>query len=376
MLLKEKIIDRIRSEGPINFEAFMEMALFYPGLGYYSREITRIGRYGDFYTSPHLHPIFGAMIGRQMLEMWEVMERQSFKIVEMGAGEGYLLKDMFDYFKAFLSQEARDFMGGLSCAIVEMNPTVRDRQRRLLDDYSEMIEWFEDIEDLDSFAGCFLSNELLDSFPVRLIEMDEELKEVFVCIDDDNNLMEIKRPGSIEARKYLEEFNITLPRGYRTEINLRIRDWLYKINKKLREGFIMTIDYGYSAHDYYSEERNKGTLLCYHNHRVNDDPFSHIGEQDITAHINFSSLKKWGEDIGFSTIGFCEQGPYLVSLGIDGMIKELCGDVPDPVQTAKIKGLLLPEGMGESHKVMIQYKGNRSVVGLKGFTLRNRVDWL
>lgn len=375
-LLKQIIIDRIMSEGPINFEDFMEMALYYPGLGYYAKESTVIGRHGDFYTSSHLHPIFGAMIGRQIFEMWRIMEKPSFEVVEMGAGVGYLARDMLDYLSKTESEGLGEFFKDISYTIIEINPSFRKRQQGLLYGFLDKVKWVNDIEEIDTLTGCILSNELLDSFPVRLIEMNEDIEEIYVSIGFDGNLTEIDRPCSEEIRAYLEEFNITLPRGYRTEVNLRIKDWLAKVSRKLKEGFIITIDYGYSTRDYYSEERNRGTLLCYHGHRIEEDLFKYIGEQDITAHVNFSSVKKWGEDVGLETLGFCEQGPFLVSLGIDEVVKELCGEIPDPLETSKIKGLIMPEGMGESHKVMIQYKGEREIKALQGFNLRNRLRWL
>ncbi|MFN3396505.1 MAG: class I SAM-dependent methyltransferase [Thermodesulfovibrionales bacterium] len=375
-LLKQRIIDRIITEGPINFEDFMEMALYHPDLGYYSRESTEIGRHGDFYTSPHLHPIFGVMMGRQIFEMWMIMEKPSFQIVEMGAGEGYLARDMLDYLSKTKSERLREFFKNLSYTIIEINPSFRKRQQGLLYDFLDKVNWVNDIEEIDTLTGCLLSNELLDSFPVRLIEMAEDLKEIYVSIDGGGNLIEIKRPCGEEIRDYLEGFKVKLPSGYRTEINLRIKNWLIKVSEKLNEGFILTIDYGYPACDYYSEARNRGTLLCYHGHRIEEDPFKNLGEQDITAHVNFSSLKKWGEEVGLKTIGYCEQGPFLVSLGIDEIIEELYGEVPDPVEVSKIKGLIMPEGMGESHKVMIQYRGKREVKTLQGFNLRNRLRWL
>lgn len=347
------------------------MALYYPELGYYSRQSTVIGRQGDFYTSPHLHPIFGAMIGRQMVEFWQILGKTSFSIVEMGAGEGYLARDMLDYLRDF----EPDFFKNLSYTIIERNPSIRARQEGLLSDFAGKVKWVYDMDFIDDIEGCFFSNELLDSFPVRIIEVDSGIKEVYVSINNED-LIEVKRDCSDEIKKYLREFNIKLPEGYRTEINLSIREWLNKVNGRLKEGFIMTIDYGYPASQYYSEERYKGTLLCYHNHRIEEDPFKNIGKQDITAHVNFSSLKKWGEDFGIRTIGFCEQGPYLVSLGIDDVIMQCYGEVPDPFDLAKIKGLLLPEGMGETHKVMIQYKGSSEIGKLKGFSLRNRINWL
>lgn len=374
--LEQEIINKIKTDGPINFEDFMKMALYHPGLGYYSRETTEIGRHGDFYTSPHLHPIFGAMIGRQIFEMWKIMEKPSFQIVEMGAGEGYLAMDILEYLGKTQSEEFGEFFTGLSYTIIEISPVFRRRQQRLLNGFSKKVRWVNDIEEIDTLTGCLLSNELLDSFPVRLIEMAEDLDEIYVSIDEGGNLIEIKRPCSEEIRDYLEEFKVKLPSGYRTEINLRIRDWLIEVSERFREGFILTIDYGYPACGYYSETRNRGTLLCYHGHRIEEDPFKYVGEQDITAHVNFSSLKKWGEEVGLKTIGYCEQGPFLVSLGIDEIIEELYGEVPDPVEVSKIKGLIMPEGMGESHKVMIQYKGKREVKTLQGFNLRNRLRWL
>lgn len=375
-LLKQIIVNRILKEGPISFEDFMEMALYYPGLGYYAKESTVIGRHGDFYTSSHLHPIFGAIIGRQIFEMWKIIGKPSFQMVEMGAGEGYLAMDMLEYLSKTQSEGYSEFFKDLSYTIIEISPAFRRRQQRLLDKFSKKVRWVSNIDELETSTGCVLSNELLDSFPVRLIEMNEDIVEIYVSIDSDSNFIEIKRPCSEEIKAYLDEFNISLPVGYRTEVNLRIKDWLAKVSMKLKEGFIMTIDYGYPARDYYSEERNRGTLLCYYGHRVEEDPFKYIGEQDITAHVNFSSLKKWGEDMGLTTIGFCEQGPFLISLGIDEVIKELYGELPDPVQISKIKGLIMPEGMGESHKVMIQYKGKMEVKTLQGFNLRNRLRWL
>jgi SAM-dependent MidA family methyltransferase len=394
--LKQKIIERIRAEGPINFETFMEMALYYPGLGYYTKDTSKIGREGDFYTSPHLHPIFGAMMGRQMEEMWELMGAPAlFRVVEMGAGAGYLVKDMLEYLRgreqsaksrglSLFTDEAKrscrigtvpvpdqegNFFECIKYTIVELNPAVKTRQQELLSKFIDKVTWVSGLSDLEPVTGCFFSNELLDAFPVRIIEMDGELKEIYLTAADDE-LEEVKMPCMSEIPEYLKEFGIDLPRGYRTEVNLRIKNWINEAGKKLERGFVLTVDYGYPARDYYSEERNRGTLLCYYRHRVHEDPYRNIGEQDMTAHVNFSSLKKWGEDGGLKTVGYCGQGAYLISLGIDEVMTELYGDSPDVFDTAKVKGLILPQGMGESHKVMVQYKGDGEPE-LRGFTLRN-----
>lgn len=346
----------------------MEMALYHPETGYYMRDITKIGKAGDFYTSSHLHSIFGAMLGRQMEEMRNFLGGQGvFHIVEMGAGMGYLAKDMLEY----LSKKGA--LNKFSYTIVEMNPFLKKSQQALLEDFTSIIKWVSTVSELTPVKGCFLSNELLDAFPVRLVEMDEELSEIYISLNDDNELAEKRLPCTESVFEYFREFSIDLApmKPYRTEVNLKIKDWLKQINEKLKEGFILTIDYGYPAVEYYCEERNRGTLLCYYQHKIIEDPYINIGEQDITAHVNFSSTDKWGAEMGLKTIGFCPQGTYLISLGIDEVITELYGESPDSFDIAKIKGLIFPEGMGESHKVLIQYKGKESPI-LRGFSLRNQ----
>lgn len=370
-LLQQEIIRRIKSEGPVTFRTFMEMALYESELGYYTSQKTRIGRSGDFYTSSHLHPAFGMMIGKQIEEMWEIMDRPSdFQIVEMGSGAGYLCKDILDYLKN------RELFNSLNYTIVELNPAMKTSQQNLLTVFSDKISWASSIRELNNIKGCILSNELLDAFPVHIIEMNDEIKEIFVSTDNEK-LTEIKgTPSASEIADYIKEFSIELEKGHRTEINLEIKKWLGEINSVLTEGFILTIDYGYSSGDYYSEDRNRGTMLCYHEHQVTEDPYQNTGEQDITAHVNFSSLKKWGDELGINTIGFCLQGTFLVSLGIDEVIAEIHKNSADyPFEVARIKKLILPGTMGETHKVMIQYKGEGEPK-LRGFALRNQAGKL
>ncbi len=351
----------------------MEMALYLPGAGYYTSETTAIGREGDFYTSPHLHPLFGAMIGKQMEEMWCLLDKPTlFRVVEMGAGHGYLAKDMLEYLKG------REIYRALDYSIVELNPSIKARQSKLLSDFREKVRWFDRVPEVGEVTGCFLSNELLDAFPVRLVEMDDGLREIYVS-HEGNEFFEIGRDCSSEVEEYFSEFSIDVAslmhKGFRTEVNLRIREWLREISVSLESGFVLTIDYGYPADDYYSRERSRGTFLCYHEHQINENPYINVGEQDMTAHVNFSSVKKWGEDFGLRTLGFAPQGTYLISLGIDEVLADMPQLVGDAFDPAKIKGLLLPEGMGESHKVMVQYKGEGDI-RLRGFQLRNRVKYL
>lgn len=349
----------------------MEMSLYEPGLGYYATDKIEIGKAGDFYTSQHVHSIFGSMLGRQIKEMWELMGKpHNFIAVEPGAGFGYMCKDILDYFNK------KGLLNFITYFIIENNPFMQKKQRDLLVNYSDRVKWVSSIKELDIIHGCILSNELLDSFPVHLVEMEKELKEIYVTTDN-NNLHELKRnPDTNALDEYISEFSLILPKGYKTEFNLRIKDWFRSIQDVLVEGFILTIDYGYPSLEYYSPERNMGTLLCYYKHQTIENPYINIGEQDITAHVNFSSVKKWGEELGFETIGFCNQGTYLVALGIDELIQELLTSNSEYLfEVAKIKKLILPGTIGETHKVLIQYKGRQSPE-LRGFSIKNHKDKL
>jgi SAM-dependent MidA family methyltransferase len=388
--LEQKITDKIEKQGPITFETFMEMALYEPGLGYYASESIEIGKAGDFYTSQHLHPIFGAMIARQIEELWEIMGRPSeFYAVEPGAGAGLMCMDIMDYL------HDKEIFPSLTYVIVELNPFFREKQRRLLRQYTDKVRWGSSLKELGTIRGCILSNELLDAFPVHLVQMDNDLKEIYVTAGRGNNpplpssakegergfsgeyFRETKGPLSTGAiAEYVQDFSIGLPKYYRTEVNLRIKEWLRNVAGILSEGFILTIDYGYPAREYYSEERNRGTLICYYGHQLNENPYTNIGKQDITAHVNFSSVKKWGEELGFKPIGFCQQGTYLISLGIDEVIADLYANSAEYLfEVAKIKRLIFPGTLGETHKVMVQYKG-RGHPELRGFAIRNQMHRL
>jgi SAM-dependent MidA family methyltransferase len=364
--LARKIMERVLEEGPITFEAFMEMALYWPGLGYYAREDAEIGRAGDFYTSPHLHRAFGAMLGRQVEEMWQTMGRPGlFQVVEAGGGRGWLARDMLDYLRD------REIFGSLRYALVEMNPHLARRQRELLSQYGDRLRWASSFGELGEIRGCVITNELLDALPVHLVEMHETLMEIYVGARDGKFVETAGPPSSAAIPSYFEEFGVRLSPGYRTEANLRMRGWLREVSSALKEGFVLTVDYGYPAWDYYGEDRTRGTLLCYHRHRSGENPYENVGRQDITAHVNFSALMKWGQEAGLRPLGYCRQGVYLVSMGI---VQYMAGLGSDGWQfeAAKIKGLILPGTMGESHKVMLQYKGEGSPAP-RGFAMKNEL---
>lgn len=378
--LEQKIAERIEREGPITFESYMDMALYDPEFGYYAARGQRIGREGDFYTSSHLHPVFGAMIGKQIEEMWELMNApETFTIIEMGAGEGYVCKDMFDYLARRRKEEqgrTGSFYRVLQYVIVERNELQRNRQQEHLKGYIEKIRWIADIREAGLIRGCIFSNELLDAFPVHLIRMEDCLKEIYLSHDGSSFHEQAGELSTDDIARYFRDGGIELESGYTTEVNLRIRDWLRDIDSVLENGFLFTIDYGHPAEEYYSGDRNRGTLLCYHNHELGEDPYVHVGEQDMTCHVNFSSVKRWGEEIGLKALGYCSQGSFLLAMGIDQEIARLAETSNDYLfELARIKKLFLPQGMGESHKVLIQHKGSE-LLKLQGFSMRNQLRFL
>ncbi|KWT84949.1 class I SAM-dependent methyltransferase [Candidatus Magnetominusculus xianensis] len=390
-MLREIITGRIRDSGPMPFKEFMAEALYHPEYGYYmSKETMPFGREGDFFTASHLHAAFGAAIGRQIEQMWTLMGKPApFHIIEFGPGRALMASDMLKYLAG------TEFFNTISYVIIERNQWQRQRQRAMLMPFSEnKITWAASVNELPpactQVSGCILSNELLDAFPVHLVQMENgKLREVWVSAEGDN-LKEILVEPSKEILEYVEEFKIDVLRdtatpfnsvipakagiqsSYRTEINLAVRDWLKDCSAILREGFILTIDYGFPAWQYYQPGRCRGTLLCYHRHKTSENTYENIGQQDITAHVNFSALANWG--LGFTPVGYTAQGTFLCSLGIDELLSKIPMDADYQFEAAKIKRLLVPEGMGQSHKVMIQYKGAAAnIPNLKGFTIRNQL---
>ncbi len=349
----------------------MDMALYFPELGYYMNNGTEIGRRGDFFTAANLHSAFGWALAGQIQQMWELMKKpECFHIIEYGGGGGLLC---FDIMRSLKDKEIFD---SISYVIVERNPYFQVKQKEKLTDFSNKVIWHADTKDFPQVLGCVISNELLDSFAVNLVfAKKHKIEEVFV----DENFKEIFFSPSIGVSDYFREFNISIPLdlsvGYRTEINLGLRDWLLEISGFLSEGFILTIDYGYTAWEYYAPERNRGTLMCYHRHSVNENPYINIGAQDITAHVNFTSLMQWGLLMGFECLGYCPQGTFLVSLGIDEFLAETAHTEDFLFQAAKIKRLITGGGMGQSHKVMVQYRG-KGIPVLRGFSIRNSVSSL
>ena len=363
------ICDKIKEFGPITFKDFMEMALYHEKYGYYSRSYVPIGKKGDFITSPHTHCLYGALHARQIEEFWNILDCTPFTVVEMGAGAGYLAQDILSY----LSN--KEIFKSINYIIVEHKAETAAYQQDLLKPFINKISWIGRLSDLDSVTGCIISNELLDAFPVHLIQKeDSSFNEIYLDFKEDGShtevLADLSTPQLVE---YVKELPSDLPDGYRTEANLSINKWISELGGIISKGFVVTIDYGHTRKEYFHPGRNRGTLLAYINHSVNEELYERVGEQDLTAHVNFSDLHRWGKEVGFSTLGYVPQWAFLAGLDFEETFLELSGGKFDPFspELAAVKMLLLPQGMGESHKVLVQGRGVPSDLVLKGFSLKN-----
>ena len=348
MPLADIIISKIGEQGPISFHGFMEMCLYHPQGGYYTSGVQRIGTGGDYYTSPALSSVFGQMLARQIEEMWRLLDEEVMCIVEYEAGTGSLCLDILDYFKT----RADSLPGHIEYYIIERNG-IRPAEQSY--ESFATIKTVHDIAEIGNLKGCVISNEMIDNIPVHVVVMEEELMEVFV--DYKNGFTEVLRPATARLKNYFKEQNIVLPHGYRTEINLQALEWIEEVASSLIKGFVITVDYGFSAAELYSGKRSSGTLACYYKHSVSDFSYANIGEQDITAHVNFSALKIYGQKYGLDFTGFCNQNFFLRSLGVADYlrIKEKEEPPGDKKELFSLNKLLLD--MGSSFRVLIQQKG-------------------
>lgn len=366
----ERIIRaEIETKGPISFERFMELALYHPVYGYYMRERMPWERAGDYITAPQLTAIFGELISLQLREFWELMGRKrDFFVVEIGPGDGKLARDIL----LFLREHDAQFFNSIRYVLVEKNEHFRQIQKKNLEIFPN-VSFFKEISELEEFEGVFLTNEVFDSLPVRILKIDEEVKEIYVGLEN-GDFVEVPHEASKEVVEYLKMLSVPKRRNFRTELCLRMADLIREISGKLKSGFMLTVDYGLTSKEYFMPERRKGTLLCYFRHRFHENPFINVGDQDITSHVNFSLYKIFCEDSGLRTVGFCPLGTFLVSLGLVDVLR-LRGESLSAEELMKIKAVITPYGFGENHRVIVNSKGVYPSE-LKGFKLKNMVQAL
>jgi len=363
--LISEIKRQIDKKSRITFAEFMDIALYWPGKGYYTSENVRWGKDGDYLTSIDVSPVFGRLLAHQINEMWQNLgSPPQFSIIEVGAGREELSFHIRDTIKKLFPEfyKTADFQ------LVDVNPIHIQK-------LEERTSFHSSIEDIKpGITGCIISNELIDAFPVhRVVEMDGRLKEIYVGYDD-AGFMDIRGELSSDGlNDYLEKIGIKLEQGQKAEINLKALDWIKSIGALLERGFVITIDYGLPARELFRHNRN-GNLLCYYMHTMNNNPFHQIGYQDITAKVDFTSLAATGRDAGLEVTGFTTQFYFFMGIGALGEFKEVeelnMGNLDAFQWNQGIKDLMLPGGMGDDFKVLIQHKGVEAPL-LKGFSFKD-----
>lgn len=369
--LEKQIIRKINSSPlkRLTFYEFMDLALYEKELGYYTKNKGKIGKNSDFYTSTSVNSIFGRIIAKSFIELFAEIgnnNRDGIFLLEVGGGDGRLAADILDEYR----NNNQEIYHNLTYYMLEISPYHRLAQAERLQEHLEHVQWVSGFSELPKgFQGIIFSNELLDAFPVhRVVHKHGELKELYVAYDEETQSFqeisdELSNP---RLGAYFLEQGITLKEGQLAEVNLAAIDWLNSAAVALDKGYILTIDYGYPASELYASHRHLGTLMCYHQHLANDNPYQNIGDQDITAHVNFSILEDVGRKLSLEKVWFTTQSTFLINNGILNYLEDIA--LSDPATTdfinsqafklnRAIRQLINPSEMGETFKVLLQQKG-------------------
>ena len=363
---ESEIRSRITGRGKIPFAEFMELALYAPGTGYYTRPSGR-GATGDYYTSPAAHPIFGALLAIQFQSMWQALDRpHRFHVVEMGAGNGLLARDVVDYagklepkFAASLFYTAIDRRHSVGCP-----PRMPDNEERIT---AAGIP-------LRGVVGCFLSNELVDAFPVHRFQIQGgQIEEIYVTLDEQGGFTDVAgEPSTPLLSRAISGLRPSLGDRFRGEVNLNIKSWNRAMSDALERGFVLTIDYGSCSEELYAPDRVAGTLQTYFQHTEGASPYVRIGRQDITAHVDFSAIAAAGRSVGLNSLGLRTQRQFLADLGFGAMMENLrvmgLSQRDRNANMMAMLDLVKPDGLGD-FKVLLQERGT-GVEGLEPVTPR------
>lgn len=371
----EKLINVIRDDirragGRISFARYMELALYTPGLGYYSAGSRKFGEQGDFITAPEVSSLFTRTLAQQVAEVLQSLGGGG-EVLEVGGGSGVMAADML---------AELDRLGSLPSryAILELSADLRQRQQeKLAKEIPHLLDkvvWFDELPSA-GFRGVVVANELLDALPVHCFSIEQDgIKERFVTWENNRFQWvsgECETPGLCEQiREHVESLDVNLSVGYRSEMNLAADAWLSAIAQMLDTGVVLLIDYGFSRHEYYHPQRNTGTLMCHYRHRSHGDPFVYPGLQDITAHVDFTAIAETAASIGLDVKGYTSQAYFLLSNGITELAEQNVNNEKDRLmQAQQIRTLTMPGDMGELFKVMALTKNVD--INLRGFSMQD-----
>lgn len=375
----ERVAAHIREKlhqagGWLPFERYMELALYAPGLGYYSAGAQKFGAAGDFVTAPELSPLFGRCLARQCAEV--LAELDGGEILELGAGSGRLAVDVLSELESLDALPAR-------YRILEVSADLRQRQRETLrtalPQLMDRISWLDRLP-ARPFTGIILGNEVLDALPAAVFEIARGGPLEWGVAERDGALdweARRARPQLVGALARINrELEQKLPEGYRSEYCPGLPHWIAGLAAALKKGVMLFADYGFPRHEYYHPERARGTLMCHYRHRAHEDVFLWPGLQDITAWVDFTAVGEAALDTGLDVLGYTIQAHFLLAAGLNECLYDLPTlDIRRQAElTRQARQLVLPEEMGEKFKFIAL--GRNVDIALRGFALRDLRDRL
>jgi SAM-dependent MidA family methyltransferase len=367
--LSQLIRTKIKAAGgSIGFDEYMQLALYEPGMGYYSAGAAKFGASGDFVTAPQISALFSQALARQCAAVLGAIQKAN--ILEFGAGTGVMAADLLLALEKLHALPDRYY-------ILELSAELRQRQQHMLQTrlahLYERVVWLEGLPKF-SFRGIVLANEVFDAMPVRCFKQGEdELWERRVGVDSKGGFRWIEQPGDSLLKSEVDTIKHQLieplPPGYCSEVNLQLGAWINAIKSILEQAIILIIDYGYPRREYYHPQRCRGTLLCHYRHRAHEDPFFYPGLQDISANVDFSAVAEAAYAGGLSVLGYTTQAYFLLANGLGEIFDELTDERLRLHYSQQIKRLTLPSEMGERFQVIAL--GQAFDRPLCGFMLRD-----
>jgi SAM-dependent MidA family methyltransferase len=367
--LREQIQREIRNRGPIPFSRYMGICLYDPLEGYYSRNAEQFGKAGDFYTSSDVHAVFGRLLARQFDEIWRALDRPpQIEILELGPGRGLFARDVLDW----SNKKSPDFFAALTYTLQESSPALRKKLEQNLREHigSGKARVPEERTNIAQRFGAegrppglcrvlateipliVFANEFFDAIPVEILSARGKLHIAL----GNNRLRETWLPPLAEELEFLDRYGVHPQGNQRIEVPIRAQSWMLEIAHSIARGLVITIDYGYTR-DQQLAGRHRGTLMAYRRHSISNDPYEAPGEQDITAHVDFTALAAACEHSGMRCERLLTQSQFLMGIGERNQFADAFEDCRVPQERAKValqlKHLITPDGMGENFKVLI-----------------------
>ncbi len=373
-LLRQRIEQEVRERGSIPFSRYMELCLYDPELGYYSRNAERFGKAGDFYTSSDVHAVFGRLLARQFDEMWRSLgSPMRIDLVELGPGRGLFAQDVLDWSE----KKFPDFYRALRYVLVESSPALRERIRQTLGPHLESgkaeLTALYPRNGVSSADTIVFANEFFDALPVEILSTKGSLR-IEAC---DGRLKEAWAKPSPEEVEFLDRYSVHPEPNQRVEATLAAQQFMERIATSIQRGFFLAIDYGYTRQEQLAG-RHRGTVKALRQHSISANPYEAPGEQDITADVNFTALAAASEKKGMQARKLVTQSQFLMGIGETNQFADSFEGCRLPQERAKValqlKHLVTPAGMGESFHVLLASKGveQEKIESLSGLNFGRR----